>query len=118
MERVIHFEIPSDNPEKAMTFYGNVFGWSFNQMGQNEYWLIKTGEEQSNGINGGVMKKRDPNQPVVNTVKVNDISSTISKIEANAGTIVVPEFPIPGVGKQAFFKDTDGHIFGIMQFEK
>jgi hypothetical protein len=28
---------------------------------------------------------------------------------------VVPKMPIPGVGCLAYFKDTEGHIFGAMQ---
>jgi uncharacterized protein len=28
---------------------------------------------------------------------------------------VVPKMPIPGVGWVAYFKDTEGHIFGAMQ---
>ena len=29
MPRVIHFEIPADNPDRAVQFYSNVFGWTF-----------------------------------------------------------------------------------------
>ena len=29
MNRPIHFEIPAENPEKAMEFYRKVFGWKF-----------------------------------------------------------------------------------------
>jgi len=27
--RVVHFEIPSDNPEKAIAFFQTAFGWNF-----------------------------------------------------------------------------------------
>ncbi len=27
MSRVVHFEIPTDNPERAAGFYREVFGW-------------------------------------------------------------------------------------------
>lgn len=27
MPRVVHFEIPADNPEKVAKFYTDVFGW-------------------------------------------------------------------------------------------
>jgi uncharacterized protein len=29
--RVVHFEIPCDNPLKTMDFFREVFGWSFQQ---------------------------------------------------------------------------------------
>ena len=38
MSRVIHFEIQAENPERAMTFYENMFGWKFSQWGDQKYW--------------------------------------------------------------------------------
>lgn len=31
MNRVVHFEIQVDNPERAMKFYASVFGWTFQE---------------------------------------------------------------------------------------
>jgi uncharacterized protein len=36
-------------------------------------------------------------------------------IEAAGGQFVLPKMPVPGVGWLAYFKDTEGHIFGVMQ---
>ena len=71
MPRPVHFEIPADNPERAIEFYSSIFGWKFNKWaGPMEYWLITTGEPAEPGINGGLMRRRDPNQPCVNTITV------------------------------------------------
>ena len=35
--------------------------------------------------------------------------------EDAGGLCVVPKMPIPGVGWLAYFKDPEGHIFGVMQ---
>ncbi len=44
MPRPIHFEIPAENPERAMQFYSSVFGWKFNKWdGPMDYWVISTG---------------------------------------------------------------------------
>lgn len=115
MARVIHFEIPAENPEKSRTFYSNVFGWKFNQMGEEQYWLAKTGENGEHGIDGAIMKRRDPNQPVTNNIQVNNLEGTIKQIEENGGQIVVEKMHIPNTGDLAFFKDPDGNVFGIMQ---
>ena len=41
MPRIIHFELPADNPERAVMFYGDVFGWQFNKWGgPMDYWLV------------------------------------------------------------------------------
>ena len=44
MPRVIHFEIVANDPKNAKEFYEAVFGWEFNQLDGQEYWVIKTGE--------------------------------------------------------------------------
>jgi uncharacterized protein len=59
MNRVIHFEIHAANPQRAISFYKNVFGWEFNNWGGSEdYWLIRTGPDDKPGINGGLIKRR------------------------------------------------------------
>lgn len=113
--RVVHFEIPCDNPEKTMGFFKEVFGWSFQQFGTEEYWTVMTGDQNSPGINGGLMKKKDPNQPIVNSIDVVNLDEAIINIEKAGGTIVVPKMPIPTVGWLAYFKDPDGNIHGIYQ---
>jgi len=118
MERVTHFEIPSDNPEKSVEFYAKTFGWKMNRWGDYEYWLATTGDNDKPGINGAIMKKRDPKQPVVNSINVADIDASIKAIEANGGKIVVPKSTIPSVGHLAYFTDPDGNIFGVMQEDK
>jgi hypothetical protein len=113
--RVTHFEIPADDPEKAMTFFHTVFGWSFQRFGDQDYWLAQTGDSNAPGINGAIMKKRDPNQPITHSIDVADLDQKIQIIEEAGGTIVVPKTPIPGAGWFCFFKDPDGHIHGMMQ---
>src|SRR2546423_11695103 len=54
MARVIHFEIQAENPDRAISFYENLFGWEFTKWdGPQPYWLVKTGPEGQPGINGG-----------------------------------------------------------------
>ena len=115
MGRVVHFEIPSDNPENSVEFYSKCFGWTVNQWGAEAYWLATTGEEDKPGINGAIMKKRDPAQPVVSTIEVDSIDKAIFRIENYGGKIVVPKMAVPTVGWLAYFKDPDGNIFGVMQ---
>ena len=115
MSRVIHFEIPSDDPEKAQQFYAKVFGWKTSQWANQPYWLCSTGDAASPGIDGAIIKKRGPDHPLVNTIGVDNLDETVKSIEANGGIIVVPKMALAGIGWLAFFKDTDGNIMGIMQ---
>lgn len=114
MNRPMHFEIPAENPERAMAFYTKLFGWSFHKWeGPWPYWVIATGEGK--GIDGGLMARRDPAQPCVNTMDVADLDESLKTAEAAGGLCVVPKMPVPGVGWLAYCKDTEGHIFGLMQ---
>ena len=65
MPRVVHFDLPVDDPEKLKGFYEKVFGWKFKKWsdpkGKWEYWLINTGKEK-NGIDGGMAKKKGPDR--------------------------------------------------------
>jgi predicted enzyme related to lactoylglutathione lyase len=116
MPRVVHFEIPAEEPERAARFYTDVFGWQIQKWdGPAEYWLVNTGSNSEPGINGGILRRRDPAQPVVDTVEVASLDQTIVTIEQRGGHIVVPKMPIPGVGWLAYFKDTEGNIFGVME---
>lgn len=116
MSRPVHFEIPAADPEKAMQFYGNLFGWTFHKWdGPMPYWMITTGPNEAPGINGGLMPIQHPGQPCVNTIGVDNLDQTVEAVLANGGQIAVPKMPIPGVGWLAYCKDLDGHIFGLMQ---
>ena len=116
MPRPVHFEIPADNPERAIEFYSSIFGWKFKKWGgPMEYWLITTGEPAEPGINGGLLRRRDPNQPCVNTITVASVDESLQAIDKGGGVCVLPKMAVPGVGWMAYCKDPDGHIFGIMQ---
>ena len=116
--RVTHFEIPSSNPEETMSFFKSTFGWNFQQMGSEEYWFAITGDDNESGINGAIMKRKHPEQPLTNAISVDNIDLTIHQIAKNGGTLVVEKTPVPEAGWLAFFKDPDGNIHGLWQDDK
>jgi uncharacterized protein len=118
MNRVVHFEIPANEPEKVMDFFKKTFGWQFQQFGDMEYWSVITGDKDAPGINGGLMKRKDPQQPIANSIEVANLDQSLKDVAANGGTVVVPKMPIPGVGWLAYFKDPDGNIHGLYQDDK
>ena len=81
MARITHFEIPANEPEKLTAFYGTVFGWKFSKWdGPMDYWIISTGQAPEPGIDGGLMPRRDPNQPCVNTIGVSNLDETLKSV--------------------------------------
>ena len=112
----LHFEIPAEDPQRAIAFYSNVFGWKFSKWdGPMDYWVISTGQAPEPGIDGGLMPRRDPNQPCVNTIGVANVDDAVASVLSHGGSIALPKMAIPGVGWLAYGKDTEGHIFGMMQ---
>ena len=61
MNRIIHFDIPADVPERAVKFYESAFGWKGQRWeGSMEYWLMTTGPDREPGIDGGIGKRQAP----------------------------------------------------------
>ena len=119
MPRIVHFDIPSDNPERAQKFYQDVFGWEFAKWdGPMEYWMVKTGENDTPGINGGLARRMPGQIGMINTIDIPSIDEYIIKIQSNGGQILVSKTEIPGVGHYATCMDTEGNIFGIIQMNQ
>ena len=118
MPRVAHFEIYTDNPEAVQSFYREIFGWNFQKFegGPVEYWLITTGPDDQAGINGGMTRPREGQNPgTLNTIAVASLDQTIKAIEQRGGKICVPKMAIPRVGWLAYAEDPAGNVFGIIE---
>ncbi len=116
MSKVVHFEINSDNPEKAIKFYEDVFGWKVDQWSK-EYWMATTGDEKEDGIDGGIQKRVEPGGTFI-VINVPSIDDYVKRIEKHGGKVTQPKMPIPGIGWAAYFKDLDGNLVGIYQPDK
>jgi uncharacterized protein len=118
MSRVIHFEIPAGEPDRAAAFYGKVFGWKFDKWaGPTEYWMVTTGTEGTPGINGGMMKKPGGITSTTNTIGVESVDAAVNAAVGAGGKNIMPKTPIPGVGYFAYCEDTEGNLFGVMQMD-
>jgi uncharacterized protein len=118
MSRVIHFEIPAAEPDRAAAFYGKVFGWKFDKWaGPTEYWMVTTGTEGTPGINGGMMKKPGSIASTTNTIGVESVDRAMNAAVEAGGKNIMPKTPIPGVGYFAYCEDTEGNLFGVMQMD-
>jgi predicted enzyme related to lactoylglutathione lyase len=119
---IVHFEIPANDLEKLKKFYSLLFGWKIEQMpGQVEYYGIYTvpvdekGMPLRPGVNGGMMKKQNPEHKAVNYIQVESVDEYMKKIESLGGRIVVPKMEVPGIGWWALATDPEGNQFAILQ---
>lgn len=119
MGRVVHFEIDTEDPERAAKFYEEAFGWKFQKWeGPIEYWLVMTGEDEQPGINGGMLKVEGEKMGTVNTIDVPSASEAVEKVKASGGRVVRDVQPVPGVGHFAYCADTEGNVFGVMEMDE
>ena len=119
---IVHFEIPADDVEKLRKFYSALFGWKIEKMpGPMEYFGIQTvpinekGMPVRPGVNGGMMKKQNPEHKPVNYIAVESVDEYVKKIEALGGRVIVPKMEVPGIGWWASALDPEGNQFAIMQ---
>lgn len=125
--RVVHFEIQVDEPERAMKFYGDVFGWEWKDWSGvtgAPYWGIMTAPMDSTelGINGGLLKRPCPasspeqgTNAYVCTIQVDDYDVYDKKIMDAGGKVAMPKFNLGGMAWQGYYIDTEGNTFGLHQ---
>jgi len=116
MSRVIHFEIPAGDPQRAASFYKKVFGWKIEKWpGPMEYWMVTTGTDGVPGINGGLLKRQAPTTATTNTIGVESVDAAVTAVQGAGGKMIMPKMAIPTVGYFAYCEDTEGNLFGVMQ---
>lgn len=119
MPRVVHFDMLANDPAKVKDFFEKVFNWEFEKWddptGQMEYWLVKTGEDDEPGINGGMTKRSGSTDEGIYTIDVDNIDAYIEKVKNNGGEIISPKMPVPGVGWLVTFADSDGNKYMMME---
>lgn len=98
MPRVVHFEIPANDPERASRFYAETFGWRFRKA---------VGPLRATNGSGGSL----------NTIDVDALDEYVRRVEANGGSVVEPKLAVPGVGWFAYCRDPEDNVFGLTQFD-
>lgn len=121
MDKVVHFEIPAGDMERAKKFYSKIFGWKINDVPNMEYSIVHTVEvdaknmpKEPGAINGGIMTNANVKTPVI-VISVKSVDSYHKKIEKAGGKIVMPTTKVADMGLYARFQDTEGNIIGIWQ---
>lgn len=120
--KVIHFEIPADDVERANDFYSKAFGWQISSIPELDYTSLGTTASDDAGlptepgaINGGLFAREpDLSSPVI-TIDTDDIDATLAKVEELGGQVVRKGFSVGDIGSAAYFLDTEGNLMGLWQ---
>lgn len=113
--RVVHFEIPVDDADRAGAFYRELFAWDVQRFGPVEYWMLTTGAEPGPGAEGALTPRAEAPEGVVVYVEVADIDHAMARVKDCGGTLVAEKMPIPGIGWSTRFRDTEGNLIGLFQ---
>ena len=120
-DRVVHFEIPYEDGDRARAFYGEAFGWDLQAWSEGEYTLVTTGPTGESGatepgfINGGMMKREAPFGSPVIVIAVDDVDASMATVERLGGSTVMAKQPVGDMGWAAYFKDPEGNLMGLFQ---
>jgi predicted enzyme related to lactoylglutathione lyase len=115
LPKVVHFEIPAENPERAADFYRKVFGWKIEKWdGPIDYWIVMAGEDDEPGINGAIHENKTF-KSVVNTIAVDSVDDCLERVIQAGGKVLIPKGTVAKVGYVAFAEDVEGNAFGMLQ---
>jgi predicted enzyme related to lactoylglutathione lyase len=125
MRKVVHFEIPAGDLDRAKDFYSSIFGWQLHSMSMpgGEYTTVRTTPvdettqmpTEPGSINGGMMQRDERTPSPVITIDVEAIDDALQSIEAAGGATVTPRTAIPGMGAFAYFRDPEGNVLGLWE---
>ncbi|MDE1866060.1 MAG: VOC family protein [Candidatus Micrarchaeota archaeon] len=123
MDKVVHFEIPAKDVERARKFYRDTFDWKVKPMPEMDYTIVRTMKMDEDadeppkeyGINGGIMKATKEVKAPVIYMGVEDIDEALKRIERNGGKAMGEKQKVSDMGWSAYAKDSEGNVIGLWQ---
>jgi predicted enzyme related to lactoylglutathione lyase len=119
--RVVHFEIPYDDGDRARGFYESAFGWTLMTMPEMGYTLVTSGPSGDEGpteigfINGGMMQREKPFTAPNIVIDVDNIEKALEAVQQAGGTVVSERDPVGDMGFTGYFTDTEGNLVGLWE---
>jgi predicted enzyme related to lactoylglutathione lyase len=107
-------QLNTSDPEAAERFYGELFGWRFDSVGEtdNPYWGIFRGDS----MNGGMMPL-PAGAPMPSHWLVyfgsDDVDSAAEQIGSAGGSVMVGPMEVPPAGRILVAQDPQGAFFAL-----
>jgi uncharacterized protein len=120
----IWYELLTSDVDAAAAFYGKVVGWTALDSGQPgmDYRFFSSGDgsDMADGV-GGFMAIT-PDMAAGGAVPcwlgyigVDDVDASVAAMTSAGGTVQMPAFDMPGVGRMAMVSDPQGAPFYVMK---
>jgi len=109
-EKLNYVEFPAGRLERTREFFGDAFGWSFEEYGP-DYCAFA-----DQGLDGGFYRSElystTQNGAALLVFYSEDLEATLASVEAAGGRIVKPIFDFPG-GRRFHFCEPSGNEFAV-----
>jgi len=116
MSSIVHFDVPTEDVERAKKFYSALLGWKFESIPEMQYNLITTTNlDGSHGVGGGMGKRMEPSQRMMNYFGVPSIDAAMKQVTSLGGKVLTEKMAVPGMGFLANCMDTEGNTFGLWE---
>jgi uncharacterized protein len=124
---IVHFEIPANDPERAATFYRELFGWDIKKWTSGagpDYWVVRTvpadasGMPARPGVNGGLLRRQHPEHSPVHYINVESVDEYAQKAKRLGAEVVMSKTAVKSMGWFAMLRDTEGNVFAIWQTDE
>jgi predicted enzyme related to lactoylglutathione lyase len=122
--KVVHFEIPFDDGDRARTFYREAFGWQVTSLPDVDYTMVMTGPTdpgtgplEPGFINGGMFQRSQefPGKAPNIVIDVPSIDEALREVAAAGGKTVAEKMPVADMGFAGYFTDTEGNLIGLWE---
>lgn len=108
--RINYIELPAEDFAKARAFYGDVFGWTFVDYGEN-YCAFNDGTTDGGFYRSPLNSDYNRGAALV-VLYAKDLEATLERITAGGGEICKPIFSFPG-GRRFHFLDPNRNELAV-----
>lgn len=112
--RLVYFELPADDTQRAEDFYAELFGWQFRPTQEGfDYHMLEEGIDPG----GAIYPSQTGEKGAIIYFESDDVDASVERVNELGGSAEDKQ-PIPGVGWFARCEDTEGNAFSIFQADE
>jgi len=111
-------ELTTPDPAAAAQFYGQLFGWTSQDMGaeMDHYLSVNLGETAVGGIMSPPPGTEGMPPHWGAYVTVDNVDQVLEKAAALGGKVLVPPLDVPGIGRMAVMQDPQGAVLSLITY--
>lgn len=111
-------DLMTSDAEKAKSFYGELFGWTFETGDQEMYGGYISAAKNGKSV-AGIMPKQEDQAGMPDAwstyLAAEDAAATATAVAEHGGQVIMEPMDVPEQGQMAFFADPAGAAFGVWQ---